>query len=334
MTSAMNSDAPDVRAKAFAGKVVPVGRTVQVKVPASSANLGPGFDTLGLAVGLFDRVEVEVTDAGLDVIVHGEGAGEVPLDERHLVVRALRAGLREANASVRGLKITCHNVIPHSRGLGSSAAAAVAGVVAASGLAGDPTANYLTGALADETVIQLAASFEGHPDNAAASVLGGGVVSWTNIPVDGRSAPEYRAIGLPVHESVRATALIPDFHASTEAVRRVLPSDVSHMDARFNVSRAALMPVALSSHPELLWEATRDRLHQPYRAEVLPISSEWVNRLRNLGYPAFLSGAGPTVMVLSTMPVDPALLEEARVRGLRVLETTTGDRVSVEVSSV
>jgi len=312
---------------------VAVGRAVKVTVPASSANLGPGFDTLGLAVDFTDVVEVEATDSGLEVIVHGEGEGEVPLDERHLVVRAVRAGLREAGATVRGLKITCHNVIPHSRGLGSSAAAAVAGVVAASGLAGDPTPERPTGALDDDTLIQLAASFEGHPDNAAASVLGGGVISWTNIPVDGRSAPEYRAVGVPVAESVLATALIPDFHASTEAVRRVLPSDVSHVDARFNVSRAALLPVALSHHPERLWEATRDRLHQPYRAEVLPVSSEWVNRLRNLGYPAFLSGAGPTVMVLSTEPVDTALLDEARSRGLRVLETRAGGRVTVEVSN-
>ncbi len=312
---------------------VAVGRAVKVTVPASSANLGPGFDTLGLAVDFTDVVEVEATDSGLEVTVHGEGEGEVPLDERHLVVRAVRAGLREAGATARGLKITCHNVIPHSRGLGSSAAAAVAGVVAASGLAGDPTPERPTGALDDDTLIQLAASFEGHPDNAAASVLGGGVISWTNIPVDGRSAPEYRAVGVPVAESVLATALIPDFHASTEAVRRVLPSDVSHVDARFNVSRAALLPVALSRHPELLWEATRDRLHQPYRAEVLPVSSEWVNRLRNLGYPTFLSGAGPTVMVLSTEPVDPALLDEARSRGLRVLETRAGGRVTVEVSN-
>ncbi len=312
---------------------VAVGRAVKVTVPASSANLGPGFDTLGLAVDFTDVVEVEATDSGLEVIVHGEGEGEVPLDERHLVVRAVRAGLREAGATVRGLKITCHNVIPHSRGLGSSAAAAVAGVVAASGLAGDPTPERPTGALDDDTLIQLAASFEGHPDNAAASVLGGGVISWTNIPVDGRSAPEYRAVGVPVAGTVLATALIPDFHASTEAVRRVLPSDVSHVDARFNVSRAALLPVALSRHPELLWEATRDRLHQPYRAEVLPVSSEWVNRLRNLGYPAFLSGAGPTVMVLSTEPVDPALLDEARSRGLRVLETRAGGRVTVEVGN-
>jgi homoserine kinase len=310
---------------------LPVGRAVRVTVPASTANLGPGFDSVGMAVGLHDTVEAEVIPAGLEVIVSGEGEGEVPLDERHLVVRALRAGLREAGVTVGGLRVTCHNATPHSRGLGSSAAAAVGGVAAASGLAADPTPENPTGALSDAQLVQLAASFEGHPDNAAASVLGGGIVSWTTIPVDGRSAPEYRAVDVPVHPDIRVTALIPDFHASTEAVRRVLPSDVSHLDARFNVSRAALLPVALSGHPELLWEATRDRLHQPYRAEVLPVTTEWVNRLRNLGYPSFVSGAGPTVMVLSTTPVDPALLDEARSRGLRVLETGVGDRVSVEV---
>ncbi|MGP5654659.1 homoserine kinase [Candidatus Corynebacterium faecigallinarum] len=305
------------------------GRSVSVRVPASTANLGPGFDSLGLAVGLYDTVEVVTVDAGLDIIVHGEGEGDVPLDERHLVIRALRSGLREAGVTVAGLRVVCHNAIPHSRGLGSSAAAAVAGVVAASALAGG---DHPTGALDDDTVIQLSSAFEGHPDNAAACVLGGGVVSWTNIPIDGRSAPEYHAVPVPVHADVRATALIPNFHASTEAVRRVLPSDVSHQDARFNVSRAALLPVALSARPELLWEATRDRLHQPYRAEVLPVTSEWVNRLRNLGYPAFLSGAGPTVMVLSTGEVDAALLEEARSRGIAVLETGIGERASVSVS--
>jgi homoserine kinase len=309
-------------------RTVAPGRRVTVTVPASTANLGPGFDTLGLAVGLYDTVEVESTDAGLDITVHGEGEGEVPLDERHLVVRALRAGLHEAGVSVGGLRIVCRNSIPHSRGLGSSAAAAVAGVAAASGLAGG---DHPTGALGDDTLIQLSSAFEGHPDNAAACVLGGGVVSWTNIPVDGRSAPEYHAVAVPVHPDISATALIPDFHASTEAVRRVLPSDVSHQDARFNVSRAALLPLALSSYPELLWEATRDRLHQPYRAEVLPVTTEWVNRLRNLGFPAFLSGAGPTVMVLSTTAVDAPLLEEARGRGIAVLETGIGRRASVEV---
>lgn len=300
---------------------IPVGRKVEVKVPGSSANLGPGFDTLGLAVGVYDHVEVEVTDAGLEVEVFGEGAGEVPLDERHLVVRALREALKAADVTVRGLRVRCNNSIPQSRGLGSSAAAAVAGVAAANGLAGFP--------LSVEQLINLASTFEGHPDNAAASVLGGAVVSWTNIPIDGRTAPQYFARRIDVHPDIRITALVPDFHASTDAVRRVLPTDVSHLDARFNISRAAVMTVALRDDPRLLWEGTRDRIHQPYRAEVLPITAEWVNRLRNQGFPAFLSGAGPTIMVLSTEAIPNNIQEEAIARGLRVLEVEVAGPVEV-----
>lgn len=302
---------------------ISVGTACTVKVPASSANLGPGFDTLGLALGLYDTVEVEVIPAGLKVEVFGEGAGSLPLDERHLVVKAIRSGLAAADVTAPGLKVTCHNNIPQSRGLGSSAAAAVAGVAAANGLAG--------GVLSDEQLVQLSSAFEGHPDNAAASVLGHAVVSWTDVPVDGETQPQYKAVTIPVHESIIATALVPDFKASTEAVRRVLPSDVTHIDARFNVSRCAVMTVALQYHPELLWEGTRDRLHQPYRADVLPVTAEWVNRLRNRGYAAYLSGAGPTIMVLSTEPVDSKILDEARDAGLRVMQLDVAG--PVEVSS-
>lgn len=302
---------------------LPVGRTAHVTVPASSANLGPGFDTLGLAVALYDHVDVEVTDSGLEVTVEGQGAGEVPLDERHLVVRAVRAGLDAAGVTAPGLRVTCRNSIPQSRGLGSSASAAVAGVAAANGLAGF--------VLDDATVVQLASDFEGHPDNAAASVLGSAIVGWTEVPVDGTTKPQYRAVRIPADARIRATALVPDFRASTQAVRQVLPSDVTHMDARFNVSRCAVMTVAIQHHPELLWEGTRDRLHQPYRADVLPVTAEWVNRLRNRGWAAYLSGAGPTVMVLSTEPVDPAILDQARADGLVVHELEVAGPVEVTV---
>lgn len=302
-----------------------VGQKVTVKVPASSANLGPGFDTLGLAVGLYDTVEVEIIPAGLELEIFGEGQGELPLDDSHLVVKAIRSGLKACDVSAPGLKVVCHNNIPQSRGLGSSAAAAVAGVAAANGLAGFP--------LSDATLVQLSSAFEGHPDNAAASVLGGAVVSWTDIPVDGRTEPQYRAVSIPVHPEIQATALVPDFHASTEAVRRVLPADVTHQDARFNVSRCAVMTVALQAHPELLWEGTRDRLHQPYRADVLPVTAEWVNRLRNRGYAAFLSGAGPTAMVLHTQPIDEQSLAAAAEAGLRVLHLPIAGPVEVTVNS-
>ncbi|HZK32745.1 MAG TPA: homoserine kinase [Corynebacterium sp.] len=300
------------------------GTKVTVTVPGSSANLGPGFDTLGLALGIYDTVEVEVTESGLAVEVFGEGAEDLPRDSSHLVVKAIRTGLHAANAVAPGLKVTCTNTIPQARGLGSSAAAAVAGVSAANGLAGFP--------LSVAEIVQLSSAFEGHPDNAAASVLGDAVVSWTDIPVDGQSQPTYQAVGIPVHSAIRATALIPNFHASTNAVRRVLPEQVTHQDARFNVSRVAVMTVALQTHPELLREGTRDRLHQPYRSDVLPVTAEWVNRLRNRGYAAYLSGAGPSVMVLSTEPVDENILDQARADGLRVLDLEIAGPVQVEVS--
>ncbi|MCP1387332.1 homoserine kinase [Corynebacterium sp. TA-R-1] len=303
-----------------------VGLKATVKVPGSSANLGPGFDTLGLAVGIYDTVEVEVTASGLEVEIFGEGADDLPRDGSHLVVKAIRSGLKAADVEAPGLRVVCHNSIPQSRGLGSSAAAAVAGVVAANTLAGSP--------LDSDAVVQLSSEFEGHPDNAGASALGGAVVSWTDIPVDGRSKPQYRAVRIPVDSSIHAIALVPDFHASTNAVRKVLPSHVTHVDARFNVSRTAVMTAALQSHPELLWEGTRDRLHQPYRADVLPVTAEWVNRLRNRGYAAYLSGAGPTAMVLTTGETDEklrALLDDARSAGLKVHELEIAGPVTAEL---
>ena len=149
---------------------------------------------------------------------------------------------------------------------------------------------------------------------------------------DGHTAPQYAAARIDVHKDILITAFVPDLHASTEAVRRVLPTDISHRDARFNVSRTAVMTVALRDNPELLWEGTRDRMHQPYRAEVLPVTSEWVNRLRNQGYPAFLSGAGPTIMVLSTEKVDKSHVEEARGRGIKVMEFEVAQAVEVTVN--
>lgn len=301
-----------------------VGLRARVTVPGSSANLGPGFDTLGLAVGIYDTVEVEVTDSGLEVEIFGEGADDLPRDSSHLVVKAIRQAFKAADVEAPGLRVSCTNTIPQSRGLGSSASAAAAGVVAANTLAGD--------VLSTEEVVQISSSFEGHPDNAAASVLGDAVVSWTDIPVDGVSHPVYRAVRVPVHPDIKATALVPDFHASTNAVRKVLPSHVTHTDARFNVSRTAVMTVAIQHHPELLWEGTRDRLHQPYRADVLPVTAEWVNRLRNRGYAAYLSGAGPTAMVLHRDPIAPAIIESAKADGLRVLDLEIAGPVTAELS--
>jgi len=261
---------------------------VRVRVPATSANLGPGFDALGLALARHDVLEVRAlaTDAVV-VEVEGEGAGEVPGDASHLVVRALRAALDVAGAPQTGLHLRCVNRIPHGRGLGSSAAAVVAGIVAARELVADRSA------LDDEVALRLASELEGHPDNAAPALLGGATVAWDSVAAGGA-----RAVRLDVHPDLRATVLVPSARLATSRARGVLPQHVPHADAAFNAGRAALLVEALTRRPDLLLEATDDRLHQGYRADVMPSTSELVRALRAEGVAATVSGAGPTVLVL------------------------------------
>ncbi|MEJ6014296.1 homoserine kinase [Corynebacterium sp. H127] len=291
---------------------------VHVRVPASSANLGPGFDSLGLALGLYDDVEVETQD-GFEIQIEGEGAGTLPRTEKHLVVRAIRSALTAAGVTVPGMRVRCVNRIPQSRGLGSSASAAVAGVMAGNALAGR--------ALSPEQLVHLASVLEGHPDNSSASVLGGMVISWTQ---DAEEGTVYRAVRANPHPELRATALVPDTFASTSEVRRVLPASVPHVDARFNLARAALLTHAIQHDPALLFEATKDRLHQGYRAKALPVTTEWVERMRGEGLAAFVSGAGPTALALHTEAFPEKLRNEALAAGLRVLDLPIVDGAEVE----
>jgi homoserine kinase len=280
-------------------EVLPVGLTATAVVPASSANLGPGFDSLGLALSLCDEIEVQTIDSGLSIDVEGEGHGQVPLDATHLVVRAIEHGLRAAGYSAPGLAIRCRNRIPHSRGLGSSAAAVVGGLAAANGLVAQTDSPVLS----EDDLVQLSSEFEGHPDNASAAVLGGAVVSWTEG--DGPLA-RYAAARLRLHPDVHLFPAIPQVRSSTAETRAVLPDTVSHVDARFNLSRAALLVVALTERPDLLLEATEDRLHQPQRGPSMPASAEYIAILRRYGVAAVLSGAGPAVIALSTHRELPA----------------------------
>ena len=224
---------------------LPAGLVATAVVSASSANLGPGFDSIGLALSLYDEIVVETTDSGLMVEVDGEGAGQVPLGPEHLVVRAIERGLQAAGASVGGLVVRCRNAIPHSRGLGSSAAAVVGGLAAANGLVAQTDSRPLS----EAQLIQLSSEFEGHPDNAAAAVLGGAVVSWIDRSGD---RPGYSAVPLRLHPDIRLFLAIPEERSSTAETRVLLPAQVSHRDARFNVSRAALLVVALTERPDLL----------------------------------------------------------------------------------
>jgi homoserine kinase len=298
--------------------MLPAGLLGSSVVAASSANLGPGFDSLGLALNLYDEISVETTDSGLLVEVEGEGAGELVLDAGHLVVRAIERGLQAAGVNVPGLKVRCRNAIPHSRGVGSSAAAVVGGLAVVNGLLVQVGSTPLSQAY----LIQLAAEFEGHPDNAAAAVLGGAVVSWTDLR---GLPPAFSAASVRLHPDIRLFPAIPQQRSSTAEARVLLPTQVSHQDARFNVSRAALLVVALTERPDLLMPATEDVLHQPQRASAMPSSAEYLGLLRRCNVAAVLSGAGPAVIALSTATELPAeALEYAAANGFAVSEMTAG----------
>jgi homoserine kinase len=263
-------------------------KPVWVRAPATSANLGPGFDALGLALGRHDEVAARVTDHGVTVAVTGEGAGELPDDETHLVVRSMRAAFDELGEQPPGLELRCLNRIPQARGLGSSSAAIVAGLLAARALAVDGAAR-----LPDDEVLRLAARLEGHPDNVAPCLLGGFTIAWTEAD-GGRAVRDDPAPG------VRPVVFVPSERGLTEVARASLPESVPHGDAAFNAGRSALLVHALTKAPALLLAATEDRLHQPYRAAGAPASAALVAQLRAEGIAAMVSGAGPTVLALLT----------------------------------
>lgn len=269
---------------------VPVLMTgpVRVSVPATTANLGPGFDSLGLALDLRDRLEAEVLDDGLVVEVSGEGAGRVPDGGRHLVVRSLRAGLSALGVQAPGLRLTCTNVVPHSRGLGSSSAAIVGGLALARALVKDGAER-----LDDQALLELAARIEGHPDNVAPATLGGFVIAGRG------SGGAFFGVAAPIHPRFSTVVFVPPGGLSTKAARGLLPAQVTHADAATNTGRAALLVAALASGSwEQLVLATEDRLHQEQRRTAMPASLALVDQLRADGLAAVISGAGPSVLVL------------------------------------
>jgi homoserine kinase len=269
--------------------VAAAGSAVRVRVSATSANLGPGFDCLGLALGIYDELLVRTSPtSGIRLDVTGEGAGEVGEGDDNLVVRAVRRAIDVAGEpQPAGLDLVCRNEIPHGRGLGSSAAAVVAGLVAGRALVGAQQR------LDDDTVLSLATDFEGHPDNAAAALLGGLTIAWPQ-------AGTPRAVRITPHPDVVAVLLVPTTRLATHQARSVLPASVTHEDAAANSGRAALLVHALTTRPDLLLPATEDRLHQRQRAAAMPETLALVDRLRGLSVAAVVSGAGPSVLVLGT----------------------------------
>jgi homoserine kinase len=271
-----------------------IGRAVTVRVPATSANLGPGFDSFGLALGLHDVVTARVLPGGLTIKVTGAGAATADAGEQHLVVRAMRTAFAQLGGQPPGLALYCANDIPHGFGLGSSAAAIVAGLLAARTLAGDDGLARLP----DAAVLRLATRLEGHPDNVAACLFGGLTIAWTpqTSASAGAGGTGARVARLTPLAGLVPVVCVPATPLSTLAARQVLPSVVPHAAAAANSARAGLLVAALTSQPGLLLAATEDFLHQRYRAVSMPATAELVSRLRAAGVPAVISGAGPAVL--------------------------------------
>lgn len=278
-------------ARGFKDRLTYKAVPIRASIPASAANLGPGFDALGLALDIRDIYIAQILDEEIfDVDVTGEGADEVKRDNKHLVIKAMMRGFEFMGGKPRGIALRALNVIPHGRGLGSSAAAIVGGLNLARGL-------VLSGQnlMSDDDLIALATDLEGHPDNVAAAALGGATISWME---DRAGVPTGCGVRFSVDQSIRALLLIPNTQLATGKARRMLPEVIPHRDAAINAGRAALLVHALSHRPDLLFAATEDHLHQNYRREAMPKSVDLVNKLRAAGVPAMISGAGPSVLVL------------------------------------
>ena len=265
-----------------------------VRVPATSANLGPGFDSFGLALARYDEVTAARIPSGLEVRVTGVGAGEVPLTAEHLVVRAIDTAFTAAAAQLPGLRLSCVNCIPHGGGLGSSAAATIAGLLLGRELIVAGGGRRLT----DDEVLALGSAMEGHPDNVAPALFGGFTLAY----LDERGRPV--AIRRDVHPEVRVIVFSAHDSSSTHHTRGMLPATVPHADAAANAAAAGLLVHALTADPSYLLPATRDRLHQQYRASAMPRSARLVADLRAAGIAAVISGAGPSVIALITGEID------------------------------
>lgn len=282
-----------------------------LKVPATSANLGPGYDTMGLALALFDEITVHAVprrgeEAQVEITVEGEGAATLPRDASHLVVTLVEKILNAKGFSLPDLQVRAVNNIPHSRGLGSSAAAVASAVMTAHTL--------LPGGLTEEEKLQIGSRIEGHPDNYVPALRGGVAISWQAAGVAATPTDEageadgaavdpgvgvFKTAPLIPHPQLRTVVAVPNFEQSTQAARDLLPAQIDHAAAARNSARAALLVHALTGAPELLLDATEDALHQEQRRPAFPGSMALVDGLRAAGFAAVISGAGPSVLVLT-----------------------------------
>jgi homoserine kinase len=275
-------------------QLIEPGQRVTVRVPGTTANLGPGYDSLGLALALHDTLTVESLESEeLLFDLRGEGADTLPRDASHLVIRAMEAAFERLGFRHGGLKVTADNVNPHGRGLGSSASAVVAAVSAANALVPEASRR------GKDWILQLTSELEGHPDNVAPAIFGGLALSW-------QDSDQYSSTSATVSETVVPVVAVPDFELSTEAARALLPASVGHHAAAMNSGRAALLIHALTSKPQFLLAGTEDYLHQSYRAEAMRPSAALISALRAAGHAAVVSGAGPTVLVLADGQAEAA----------------------------
>ncbi|WP_258068617.1 homoserine kinase [Arthrobacter sp. N199823] len=295
------------------------GTTATVRVPGTSANLGPGFDSLGLAVSLYDTLTITTLNGPeLEFELSGEGVAELPRDASHLVVKTLDIAWARLGYSRGGVRVTANNVLPHGRGLGSSASAIVAAIMAANALVAPEDQQDAA------WVLQLASELEGHPDNVAPAIFGAVALSW-------QDGADYSSAKLTPSNMVIPVVAIPDVELKTERARGMLPATVPHADAAANSGRAALLIHALSHDPSLLLAGTRDYLHQDYRAEAMPASAALVTALRQAGHAAFISGAGPTVMVLANGGAEADAIVAAITDLSESAQKTSSDGVSWRV---
>ena len=296
-----------------------MSRIVSVSVPATSANLGPGYDALGLALEIRDHVTAQFTDDNLiTVVVTGEGAGKLPTDATHLVAKTIIDACKAFGTEVSGLRVECKNAIPQGRGLGSSAGAIVAGLVLAS---------ELTYARASEDeLLQMANAIEGHPDNVAACLLGAMTIAW--LEDDGKA----NSVSMNVHPDVSPVLGIPETELDTHKARGLIPESIPHVDAAFNAGRSALLVAAMIGDPDFLLEATEDKLHQPFRAQAYSESMALVEQLRAAEIAACISGAGPTVIALSTVEQVAQAIEIIAKSGFTAAPVAVSDQGAIPTS--
>lgn len=284
-------------------------------MPATTANLGPGFDCLGMALSLSNLVTVEVIPQGLSIDINGEGHATLSRDEENTIYQCIREVFQKVEMPVPGLHITLENAVPVERGLGSSATAAVGGLTAANRLCGDP--------LSTDRILALACRWEGHPDNVTPALMGGLTVS---VMVD--ESVVYTRLPVP---DLGVVLFVPDFPIPTKKAREVLPEYIPHRDATYNVGRVALLVAALTSgRTDLLPVAVNDRLHEPYRAALFPEITSFYLAAREAGATAaFLSGSGSTILAL-TIPGNEDNVEQA----MRAVARATGVAGRTLVTSI